>query len=237
MDRTASWLSVTSFRLALCLYRSCLRLLSILADAPEQRRNKFFPSRWPPRAEMGAQLLPAPVPHGCRKCICTFPFPRLHQECERTDLEAELQLLRGRAWQQHGHGNGEWHPAAAAAAAPPVLPLSGRRLLPHADHEVGFGVTDVKQALHDMGEALRSQVGPGLACVALGSGRTVGYQAGEASPRSARGDQHVQLYNERHITRCPVTAALTPMATTVQRFGTASDGAECECAPSPIIGW
>ncbi len=85
-----------------------------------------------------------------------------NQEYERTCLEVELQQLREELTQQqpcshrlppHGH-----HPSHHAPL-PPVLPLSGRRLLPDADHEIGFGAADVRHALYDMGEELKRQVG------------------------------------------------------------------------------
>lgn len=85
---------------------------------------------------------------------------RNRQEHERGELEVELQLLRDELAQmqqqhnqQHHHHSRHHH-----APHPPVLQLSGRRLLPDADHEVGFGVLEVRQALYDMGEDLQRQV-------------------------------------------------------------------------------
>ncbi len=90
-----------------------------------------------------------------RNCYC--------QERERTDLEIELlQLKESLAQQQlqgHHHNAHHHHHHNHHAPHPPVLPLSGRRLLPDADHEVGFGADEVRHALYGMGKKLRRQVG------------------------------------------------------------------------------
>lgn len=74
----------------------------------------------------------------------------------KEELAQHPQQPRSRHLEAHGQRPGQ---NGDHVNPPPVLPLSGRRLLPDADHEIGFGVHEVRHALYDMGEELRRQVG------------------------------------------------------------------------------